>query len=161
MVLILCTGCDNKQQNSIQWQLPLQAPEDAHTAKIYADMPAWAGLNQGQIELVFLHKNTARKTVISVSKGQVVSFKNWRIRVLGLAQGLRIKSGALLDDPDMHNAAAFVALENNEKLVYRGWFYQEFPELFGLDDPNWKVWLKSMNIQPDLKEKTGSLSSAG
>ncbi|GEM_PF-1425764 len=160
MVLVLCSGCDNKQENNIQWQLPLQAPEDAHQSDSNAALPEWAAAREGQVDLVFLHKNTARKSVVSVVKGQQVSFQHWKIRVLGLAQGLRIKSGAFLDDKNVHNAAAFVELVRDGKLMYHGWLFQEFPELFGLDNPSWKVWLKDMTIQP-VEEKIGSLSSAG
>jgi len=156
MVLVLCSGCDNKQDNDIQWQLPLQAPEDAHASSVDAELPEWAAMRQGSVELVFLHKNTARKTLVSVVKGQDVEIQAWRVRVLGLAQGLRVKSGALLDDESLHNAAAFVELIQDGKLVYRGWLYQDFPELFGLDDPNWKVWLKEVIIQPASPEENES-----
>ncbi len=148
MVLVLCSSCDNKQENNIQWQLPLQAPEDVHQSDLHAVLPEWAAAREGHIDLVFLHKNTARKAVVSVVKGQQASFQNWQIRVLGLAQGLRVKSGAFLDDESVHNAAAFVELVRDDKLMYRGWLYQEFPELFGLDDAGWKIWLKDVNIQP-------------
>ena len=153
MVLVLCSGCENKPENNIQWQLPLQAPEDVHQSDLHAVLPEWAAAREGHIDLVFLHKNTARKSLVSVVKGQVVSFESWKIRVLGLAQGLRVKSGAFLDDKSVHNAAAFVELLRDDKLMYRGWLYQEFPELFGLDDAGWKVWLKSVNIQPVLLER--------
>ncbi len=153
MVLFLCSGCDNKQENDIQWQLPLQAPEDVHVSDLHAVLPAWAMAREGRVDLVFLHKNTARKSVVSVVKGQSASFQDWEIRVLGLAQGLRVKSGAFLDDKNVHNAAAFVELLRDDKLMYRGWLYLDFPELFGLDDPGWKIWLKDVSIQPVLLEK--------
>jgi len=153
MVLILLSGCDNKPENNIQWQLPLQAPEDAHVSDLHAQLPEWAKAREGHVDLVFLHKNTARKAVVSVVKGQQVSFNKWQIRVLGLAQGLRVKSGAFLDDESVHNAAAFVELLRDDKLMYRGWLYQEFPELFGLDDAAWKIWLKDVNIQPILLDE--------
>ncbi|MBN4082435.1 DUF2155 domain-containing protein, partial [Mariprofundus ferrooxydans] len=75
MVLILCSGCDNKQENNIQWQLPLQAPEDVHVSDLHAVLPAWAAAREGRVDLVFLHKITARKTVVSVVKGQAATFK--------------------------------------------------------------------------------------
>jgi hypothetical protein len=150
MVLVLLSGCDNKPENNIQWQLPLQAPEDVHVSDLHAVLPAWAAAREGRVDLVFLHKNTARKSVVSVVKGQPATFKGWQVRVLGLAQGLRIKSGAFLDDESVHNAAAFVELLRDDKLMYRGWLYQEFPELFGLDDAGWKIWLKDVSIQPVL-----------
>ncbi|MDQ6967534.1 MAG: DUF2155 domain-containing protein [Mariprofundaceae bacterium] len=159
MVLVLCSGCDNKQENNIQWQLPLQVPKDVHVSDLHAVLPAWAEAREGHIDLFFLHKDTARKTVVSVVKGQPVEFGIWKIRVLGLAQGLRVKSGSFLDDENVHNAAAFVELLKDDKLMYRGWLYQDFPELFGLDDAGWKIWLKDVNIQP--LEEVGSLSSAG
>ena len=160
MVIFLCTGCDQKQEAGIDWQLPLQAPQDLHASQNVEVVPAWASLRKGSIVLSFLHKNTARVTDVQVVKGQEMTSKGWTIRVLGLAQGLRVESGAFLDDENVHNAAALVELIRDGKLKYRGWLYQDFPELFGLDDPSWKVWLKEIDIQPVLEE-VGSLSSAG
>ncbi|MDX8398575.1 MAG: DUF2155 domain-containing protein [Mariprofundaceae bacterium] len=161
-MLFLCTGCDKQQEAGIAWQLPLQAPQDAHKAIEDSHLPEWAGLNQGEVVLMFLHKNTAQVQAVPVTKGQTVTFGIWDVRVLGLAQGLRIKSGAFLNDESVHNAAAFIELIKNGQIVYRGWLYKDFPELFGLDDPSWKVWVKDVSIQPSSTEvKTGSLSSAG
>ena len=162
LVLILCSGCEQQKENSIQWQLPLEAPEDMHRSKGDATLPAWASDMQGDIKLVFLQKNTAQTKVVSVVKGQVVHTGDWQINVLGLASGLRIDHGAFLNDKSVHNAAAFVELKLKDKLLYRGWLFQAFPELFGLDHPSWKVWLKEVNIHPSSsEEKSGSLSSAG
>jgi len=152
LVLFLCTGCENKQENSIQWQLPLQAPEDAHAANPVAVLPDWASANEGAVDLMVLHKNTARITVLHVEKGQVLDVDGWRIRLLGLAHGLRVKSGAFIDDESVHNAAAFVELIRDQQVLYRGWLYLDFPELFGLDDAGWKVWLKSVSVQPSSSE---------
>ena len=162
LVLILCSGCEQQKENSIQWQLPLEAPEDMHISKGDANVPAWSAAMQGDVKLMFLHKNTAQTKLVSVTKGQVVRVGKWEVSVLGLASGLRTDHGAFLNDESVHNAAAFVELKLKGKLVYRGWLYQDFPELFGLDDPSWKVWLKEVTIHPSSsEEKSGSLSSAG
>jgi hypothetical protein len=147
LVLILCSGCEQQKENTIKWQLPLEAPEDMHVSKPDMEVPAWATEMQGKVTLAFLHKNTAQTTHVSVVKGDTADVDGWQVNVLGLASGLRINKGAFLNDESVHNAAAFVELKLKGKLMYRGWLYKEFPELFGLDNPSWKVWLDEVYIQ--------------
>ena len=73
-------------------------------------------------------------------------------------------SGTFIEDENVHNPAAFVELTYKGELVYRGWLYQEFPELFGPDTPGWKLWLKAVTVRAPSEEgieTQGSLSSAG
>jgi len=147
MVVFLCSGCSDTKNNSIHWQLPLPAPTDLHRVKGMEELPDWAAHIEGEATLVFLHRNTAQISEVSILKGEGVGFKDWHVRVLGLAQGLRVQSGSLLNDLTVHNAASFVELSQGGIVMYRGWMYQEFPELFGLDNSNWKVWLKGVTFR--------------
>jgi len=154
MVLCFCSGCDKTQTHeSIHWQLPLQSSDDSH-AQNHADvLPEWASSESGSIVLTFLHRNTAKVNHMSLSKGDEVYLDGWNVRLLGLAKGLRIQSGKMIDDLSVDNPAAFVELTLDGHLEYRGWLYQDFPELFGLDNPNWKVWLKVVTFRALSKEK--------
>ena len=152
-VLFLCASCDkHKDQNTgIHWQLPLQSSNDTHASSNEV-LPDWASQEEGSVVLTLLHRNTAKTTRIALNRGEKTSVGNWNIRVLGLAHGLRIQSGSFLDDPDVENPAAFVELRLHDLVVYRGWLYRDFPELFGLDNPNWKVWLKEVTFRALSKE---------
>ncbi|MDX8404874.1 MAG: DUF2155 domain-containing protein [Mariprofundus sp.] len=145
--VLLSGGCEQQKPENIQWQLPLQAPEDPHGPQSNVAIPAWAADNRGDAELVWLHKSTTHLKTTTLAVGGSAEIADWHIRLLGLASGLRIKNKAFIDDRNMHNPAALVELSRGGEVVYRGWLYQEFPELFGLDDPEWKVWLKGINIR--------------
>jgi len=147
-VLLLCSSCDKpkEQQSGIHWQLPLQSANDAHTSGDES-LPDWAIQEEGSVVLTLLHRNTAQTKLITLNQGETTSFEDWNISVLGLAHGLRLQSGSFLDDPEVENPAAFVELRLHGLVVYRGWLYRDFPELFGLDNPNWKVWLKEVTFR--------------
>ncbi|MBL1352518.1 MAG: DUF2155 domain-containing protein [Zetaproteobacteria bacterium] len=162
MVLCFCSGCDKTQTHeSIHWQLPLQSSDDSHSQNHESVLPEWASSESGSIVLTFLHRNTGKVTEIPLNKGDDVSFGEWHVRLLGLAKGLRIQSGQMIDDETVGNPAAFVELKLNGHIMYKGWLYLGFPELFGLDNPHWKVWLKDVTFREISKEGKGSLSSAG
>jgi hypothetical protein len=86
--------------------------------------------------------------------GGMSVIEDWSIRLLGLASGLRVKDGAFLNDENVDNAAALVEIRRNGKMVYSGWLYEKFPELFGIDDPEWKVWLKGITLRPALEDES-------
>ncbi|MDX8403549.1 MAG: DUF2155 domain-containing protein [Mariprofundaceae bacterium] len=163
--LLLLSGCDSHDKATIQWQLPLTAPEDPHGGQDdQATLPEWATSVKGSASLMFLQTTTARSFDVDVIKDEKKMFHDWDVTLLGLANGLRTQSGAFIDDKNVHNPAAFVELSYKNKLVYRGWLYQEFPELFGPDTPGWKLWLKAVTVRAPSEEgieKQGSLSSAG
>ncbi|MDQ6990131.1 MAG: DUF2155 domain-containing protein [Mariprofundaceae bacterium] len=163
MVLCFCSGCDKTEKHaSIHWQLPLQSADDLHSNHQVNDIPEWARPEDGHVVLFFLHRNTAKITEISLNQGNDVTFGVWHIRLLGLAKGLRIQAGKMIDDATVDNPAALIELSLNGHIEYRGWFYLNFPELFGLDNPNWKVWLKDVTFgEISDKGNKGSLSSAG
>jgi len=140
-------GCGQQQSEQIEWQLPLSAPSDPHGARTQQELPAWVAGQAGHASLVLLQKSTTRLTPIDLNVGDKSETGNIHIKLLGLANGLRLKAGSYIDDKNVHNPAAFVEVSLADKMVYRGWLYQEFPELFGPDITDWKLWLKSINIQ--------------
>jgi len=153
MILFFCASCEKTEKHeSIHWQLPLQSSNDLHTFDNVEEVPQWAESEDGRIVLTFLHRNTAKVIEIPLNKGDDVNFGDWHVRLLGLAKGLRTQSGLMLDDADVDNPAAFVELSFNQEQVYRGWLYLDFPELFGLDNPHWKVWLKDVTFREISKE---------
>ena len=158
--VLLLNACDDHKTSKIEWQLPLQVPEDTHGGKQDLVLPEWAALVPGDAEFVGLQKDTTQLFPVRIALGGAVSVEDWEIQLLGLASGLRIQNKTFLNDENVDNPAAFVRISRDGKPVYTGWLYAKFPELFGLDDPEWKVWLKGITLRPALEEK-GSLSSAG
>jgi len=148
MVLFFCSSCykADKHESSL-WQLPLQSSNDLHGVNTGENVPQWASSEDGRIILTFLHRNTAKVTEVPLNKGDEVGFGHWHVRLLGLAKGLRTQSGNMIDDESVHNPAAFVELSLNGLVAYRGWLYLDFPELFGLDNPHWKVWLNDVTFR--------------
>ena len=165
LAVLLLSGCGDDDRETIKWQLPLTAPEDPHGEQLAGDLlPEWAVAAKGDASIMFLETSTARVSKLEVSTEENKSLKDWDVTLLSLAKGLRTQSGAFIDDENVHNPAAFVELHYKKKLIYRGWLYQEFPELFGPDTPGWKLWLKAVTVRAPSEEgieKLGSLSSAG
>ncbi|MDX8395510.1 MAG: DUF2155 domain-containing protein [Mariprofundaceae bacterium] len=162
--VLLLSACNNQDENAIQWQLPLTAPNDPHGIQSGGvNSPAWVTTSRGHATIVLLQKSTARSWEIPIVSPLEASSGPWRIHLLGLAQGLRLKDGAFIDDKNVHNPAALVELFFENRKVYSGWLYQQFPEMFGPDSQDWKLWLKNISIQIPLEgeNETGSLSSAG
>ncbi|MDQ6970490.1 MAG: DUF2155 domain-containing protein [Mariprofundus sp.] len=152
-IALLSTGCEQKQPDKIQWQLPLEAPYDPHGAQQnISTVPPWAVSQQGEAEIVWLQKNTSKIFTRNIALGGATRIQNWDIQLLGLASGLRLKNKAFLNDQNVDNPAALVDIRQGNKLIYRGWLYEKFPELFGIDNPEWKVWLKSITLRPASQE---------
>ena len=165
-ILSLLAGCGDDDRETIKWQLPLTAPDDPHGGQQIDQsmLPEWASVAEGSVSLMFLQTSTARSFSVDVANHEKKMFHDWDVTLLGLAKGLRTQAGAFIDDENVHNPAAFVELTYKGKLVYRGWLYQEFPELFGPDTPGWKLWLKAVTVRAPPEEgieEQGSLSSAG
>ncbi len=164
---VALAGCgDNAGKAShIEWQIPLETHDDAHGAAspLNASLPDWAAARSGEAELVWLHKPTARTWRVRVRTGEPLHWKDWEIRLLGLSPGLQVRGGAFIEAKDVDNAAAFVAVARKGREVWRGWLYAGFPELFGFDDPEWKLWLKGITIRPAAGEaaNASTRSSAG
>ncbi len=155
LVLLLALalpGCSQNESQQIDWQLPLAAPNDPHGASANQMLPEWAAMARGSAELVLLQKNTALSATLQLVSDMDVDFKGMHFRLLGLADGLRLKSGSYIDDKNVHNPAAFVEISRDKRQIYRGWLYQEFPELFGPDMANWKLWLKNVVIEAAVVE---------
>jgi len=155
-VLVLCclvmVSCGQQKSEQIEWQLPLSAPSDPHGAKVEQDLPGWAAEQTGHASLMLLQKSTARITPVELDMGGESEMGNIHLNLLGLANGLRLQAGSYIDDENVHNPAAFVEVSLAGKMIYRGWLYQEFPELFGPDMADWKLWLKSINIQSPVED---------
>jgi len=152
-MLSLFAGCDSGDKETIQWQLPLTAPEDPHGEQSdQGQVPEWAAAAEGGATLMFLQTTTARSFNVDVVMGEKKMFHDWDVTLLGLARGLRTQNGAFIDDENVHNPAAFVELSLKNEPVYRGWIYQEFPELFGPDTPGWKLWLKAATVRAPQEE---------
>jgi len=149
---LIMVGCGQQGAEKIEWQLPLSAPSDPHGARIQQNLPSWAANQMGHASLMLLQKSTARLTPIDLDIGDESETGTIRIRLLGLAKGLRLKAGSYIDDENVHNPAAFVEVSLADKMIYRGWLYQEFPELFGPDMADWKLWLKNISIQFAVKD---------
>jgi hypothetical protein len=163
LFVLVVAGCGQSEQQQIKWQLPLAAPTDPHSATADQPLPPWAGQNLGSADLMLLQKDTARRFDVPLESGKDSDFKDLHLRLLGLADGLRLKSGSYIDDKNVHNPAAFVEISRSDKLIYRGWLYQEFPELFGPDMENWKIWLRGVTIKqaPAVQDNTVPNNTTG
>ncbi len=151
-LLLSLASCGEQESADIEWQLPLTAQEDAHGSDkggVEGEVPVWA-VKPGRATLVLLDKATTHLLEIEIELGTPVPVpaQNIQINLLGLASGLRLQSGSYILGENVHNPAAFVEVVQGEEIIYRGWLYQEFPELFGPDSPDWKLWLKSISFQP-------------
>ena len=154
-IMALLTACEQEQREQIQWQMPLEAPEDPHGSKhSVSTVPDWATALQGEAEVVWLQKNTTRKVSTQTALGGISHVEDWNIQLLGLATGLRVKGGAFMNDENVDNAAALVEIRHKGNIMYRGWLYEKFPELFSMDDPEWKVWLKGITLRPALEKES-------
>ena len=160
---LLLAGCEQEKATQIEWQMPLEKTEDPHAGQNGEALPEWAVSQTGQAELIWLEKATTRRHSTIVEMGGTTELNGWSIQLLGLASGLRVQDRAFLNDENVDNPAAFVEVSRDGEVYYRGWLYQKFPELFGMDDPAWKVWLKGITLRPlsETKDTIGSLSSAG
>jgi len=149
---LVIAACGQQKSEQIEWQLPLSAPSDPHGAMVRQALPDWASAQQGNASLMLLQKSTARIFPLELDMGGESATMDVHVSLLGLSSGLRLKSGSYIDDENMHNPAAFVEVSLADKVIYRGWLYQEFPELFGPDMADWKLWLKHINIQTPAEE---------
>jgi len=157
-IALFLTACEQEQADQIQWQLPLKAPVDPHgVQQATITIPEWAVARQGQAEIVWLQKSTTQTFTTTLALGGATRLKNWDIQLLGLASGLRVQNSAFLNDENVHNPAALVDIRRDGMLIYRGWLYKKFPELFGMDNPEWKVWLKGITLRPLPKMKDNRL----
>ena len=162
-LLVGLTACGKDNDEQIQWQLPLTVPPDPHGATISVELPEWAQQASGAASFEALAKDEGRSVHMEIVMGANASAYGHEIALLGLARGLRMKSGAYIDDADVHNPAAFIEVKEGDAVLYRGWIYQEFPEMFGPDLAKVKLLLKSVTLEEtQTKENTqGARSSAG
>ncbi|MDX8390467.1 MAG: DUF2155 domain-containing protein [Mariprofundaceae bacterium] len=164
--LILCgffslVGCNQDAKEEISWQLPLHVPNDPHATTTQVAPPEWLEVGSGIATFTFLDIHTANSLHIEIKQGGEWSYKSLRLRLVGLAQGLRVKNGAYINDENVYNPAAFMEVTDHKGVIFSGWIYQQFPELFGLDASRWKLWLKSVSVRPSSREPSSARSSAG
>ncbi|MDQ7004190.1 MAG: DUF2155 domain-containing protein [Ghiorsea sp.] len=146
------TSCDGEKSKEIAWQLPLSVPDDPHAATAGHKLPDWATKIEGKVKIVFLQKSTTRLFAVEVEKGNTQTSGDWQVMLLGLAEGLRIKGHTLINDENVANPAAYVRLTLSGEKMYEGWLYRDFPELFGMDNLDWKVWLEDVTMPPSSRE---------
>jgi len=151
-LLILVSGCEVEQSKEIEWQLPLSVPDDPHASTVGNELPEWATMLEGKANIVFLQKSTTRLSQAELENGNETMLGNWHVELLGLATGLRVKGHAFINDESVKNPAAFVRLSLTDKVMYEGWLYQDFPELFGMDNSHWKVWVQDVTMPPSSQE---------
>jgi len=149
---IMLAACDGEKSKEIVWQLPLSVPHDPHASGKGNQLPEWATLVQGSVNIVFLQKSTARTFAVDVTNGDEVGLQHWQLHLQGIAYGLRIKDNVFINDATVDNPAAFVSLYRDGALEYEGWLYKDFPELFGIDNSDWKIWLNEVSMPPSSQE---------
>ncbi|MDQ6989414.1 MAG: DUF2155 domain-containing protein [Mariprofundaceae bacterium] len=155
--LLLFSACEREKSREIEWQLPLSVPDDPHASSKGNQLPGWAVNTVGTAKLVFLKKSTARMFAVAIDNGSETNQDIWRVELQGLAFGLRLKGRTFIDDTNISNPAAFVRLFQEETLMYEGWLYRDFPELFGMDNSDWKVWLEEVTVPPSSLEDDNML----
>jgi len=164
-VTISFSACEQQGPEEISWQLPLTAPEDPHGSDVSQKMPDWAASVSGSVVLALLEKNSTRVYKADIAIGDETMLLNTDIKVLGASAGLRLKSGSYINDEKVDNPAVFVEVSEQGKMIYQGWLYRNFPELFGPDSAEWKLWLEDLHLEtvlPELNEdnpEDGSMMS--
>ncbi|MDQ6975260.1 MAG: DUF2155 domain-containing protein [Mariprofundaceae bacterium] len=144
--LFLLSSCENDNVTQIEWMIPMQPSNDQHTTSaLDKTMPDWAEKEGMAIDIMLLSKSRAQTWSYHLTKDVSVKHRNLTIELLGVSQYLRVGAAGYIEDQSVNNPAAFVRIFKHEHIVYEGWLYQEFPELFGLEDPEWQVWLKHVS----------------
>ncbi|MDX8381100.1 MAG: DUF2155 domain-containing protein [Ghiorsea sp.] len=151
------TSCDGEKSQEIKWQLPLSVPDDPHASNVGNELPEWATTIEGKAKIVFLKKSTTKLFSVEVESSHSTRLGNWNVELLGLAQGLRVKGHTFINDAKVANPAAYVRLSLEGKVMYEGWLYQDFPELFGMDNSDWKVWIENVIMPPSLQRDDNML----
>ncbi len=153
LLLSAMAGCEQDVPQPIQWQLPLTSAPDPHRAERSGEPPSWATANDGFISLRLLSTTTTRQYPLRIPLNGEVSVQDLSIRLLGLARGLRVRSdGTLFDDPKVHNPAAFLQVRRGGALLFSGWVYQQFPEMFTPDIAGWKFFLGDATLRAPASE---------
>ncbi len=145
---MLLVACESENSQEIEWQLPLSVPDDPHAATAGNELPDWATKIEGKTKVVFLQKPTARLFAVELERGSIQISGDWQVELLGLAHGLRVKGHTFINDENIANPAAYVRLTLSGETLYEGWLYQDFPELFGMDNSDWKVWIEDVTMPP-------------
>jgi len=146
---VIITACNQEPPQPIQWQLPLTTATDPHRATHNTTLPNWASLREGSVHLRLLSTTSGKQYPLLIPMRGEASAQDIIVRLTGLANGLRTHSGGLMfDDPEVTNPAAFIEIHRNQKLLFSGWIYREFPEMFTPDIAGWKFFLDDAIIRP-------------
>ncbi len=141
------TACGGNDVAQIEWMIPMQPSQDQHsTSSLDGEVPTWAVHRGMAADLMLLHKRQARHWRYHVTEENPLHRDALRIELLGVSQHLRIGPDGYFEDEAIDNPAAYVRILKQGHTVYQGWLYQNFPELFGLDDPDWQVWLRGVQL---------------
>lgn len=140
---MIITGCENKNSTQIEWMIPIEPSSDSHTMNtVNQEVPAWAKKPGMAADIILLSKNRAQTWNFHLTAEKIVHHRDVDIELLGTSQHLRFGKNGYIEDPKVINPAAFIRVFKQQHIIYQGWIYRDFPELFGLEDPEWQVWLK-------------------
>jgi len=136
-------GCENDNLTQIEWMIPMQPSNDKHTnTNVNQEPPAWSIKKGMAADIIILSTHRAQRWDYHLDSDSIVHHRDLTIELLGTAQHLRVGKQGYIEDNTVDNPAAFIRVLKQDHPVYQGWIYQEFPELFGLEDPEWQIWLK-------------------
>jgi len=152
-------GCNEEAPQPIQWQLPLTTASDPHQSSQHGSLPRWATQQQGSIRLRLLATNSDKQYPLTIPMHGEASVQDIAVRLTGLAHGLRVHNGGLIfDDPKTNNPEAFIEIRRNHQLLFSGWIYRDFPEMFTPDIAGWKFFLDDATIRAALIEASPRLA---
>jgi hypothetical protein len=152
LMLLTCTSlmlsaCENDNPTQIEWMIPMQPSNDKHTnTSLTQAVPEWAVKEGMAVDVIILSKFRAQRWNYHLGSDTVIHHRGLTVELLGISQHLRIGKQGYIEDAKVNNPAAFIRVLKHDHLIYQGWIYQEFPELFGLEDPEWQIWLK--HVEP-------------
>jgi len=148
LMLLTCftltlNACENDNLTRIEWMIPMQPSNDKHTnTSLDKEVPTWSIKKGMAVDIIILSKYRAQRWDYHLNSDTIIHHRDLTIELLGTSQHLRVDKQGYLEDSTVNNPAAFIRVLKQDLPVYQGWIYQEFPELFGLEDPEWQIWLK-------------------
>ncbi len=133
----------------------MQPSQDDHSSSTLADqVPAWAVHEGMSVDISLLSKHKARRWDYHLDADTVVKRDDMTIELLGVTHGLRVDKNGYREDDDVDNPAAWLRIMKKGHIIYEGWMYQKFPELFGLDDPEWWISIRAVQQVPANRSNT-------
>ncbi len=155
MVGLVLAGCDNDDVTQIEWMIPMQPAQDHHsTSALARQVPTWAVHEGMSADISLLNKHKARRWDYHLTTENPVKRGDMTIELLGVAHGLRVDKDGYREDDDVDNPAAWLRIMKKGHIIHEGWMYQKFPELFGLDDPEWWISVRAVQQAPANRSNT-------